>query len=51
VLFGARATLSLERAIVRDLAVRLNWSLDSSNIEGAFDFNETIDASREDAKA
>ena len=27
-LFGAQGTLSLERAIVRDLATRLKWSLD-----------------------
>ena len=51
VLFGARATLSLERAIIRDLAVRLKWSLVGSNIDGAFDFNATIDAARKGAKA
>jgi len=51
VLFGARATLSLERAIVRDLAARLKWSLNASNYEGAFDFKATIGAAREGAKA
>jgi hypothetical protein len=51
VLFGARATMSLERAIVRDLAVRLKWSLDGSNIEGAFDFSATIGAAMEGSKA
>ena len=28
-LFGAQGTLSLERAIVKDLAIRLKWSLTS----------------------
>jgi len=50
VLFGARAATSLERAIVRDLAARLDWSLDDSNIEGAFDFSATVGAAMEGAK-
>ena len=43
-LFGTQATLSLERAIVKDLARRLKWSLDLLKIEGAFDFNATMRA-------
>ncbi len=43
-LFGKQATLSLERAIVKDLATRLKWSLDVLQIEGAFDFNATMRA-------
>jgi len=41
-LFGPQGTLSLERAIVKDLATRLQWSLEVLNIEGAFDFNATM---------
>lgn len=43
-LFGAQGTLSLERAIVKDLATRLKWSLDLLNIEGVFDFDATMRA-------
>jgi hypothetical protein len=43
-LFGAQGTLSLERAVVKDLATRLKWSLDLLNIEGAFDFDATMRA-------
>ena len=43
-LFGAQGTVSLERAIVKDLATRLKWSLDLLNIEGAFDFDATMRA-------
>src|SRR5487761_1078159 len=50
-LFGAQGTLSLERAIVKDLAIRFEWSLDLLKIEGTFDFKETIGALREDLKA
>ena len=50
-LFGLEGTLSLERAIVKDLALRLQWSLDLLNIEGSFDFNNTIHAVRSGAKA
>ena len=41
-LFGPQGTISLERAIVKDLALRLKWSLDLLNIDGAFDFDETM---------
>jgi len=41
-LFGPQGSLSLERAIVRDLATRLKWSLDLLNIEGTFDFDATM---------
>jgi hypothetical protein len=41
-LFGAQATISLERAIVKDLVVRLKWALDLLSIEGTFDFNATM---------
>ena len=41
-LFGEDATISLERAIVRDLVTRLKWALDLLSIEGTFDFNTTI---------
>ena len=43
-LFGAQGTLSLERAIVKDLALRLKWSLALLNIEDAFDFHATMQA-------
>ena len=43
-LFGIQGTLSLERAIVKDLAVRLKWSLDLMNIEGTFDFDAMMRA-------
>jgi hypothetical protein len=42
VLFGEQATISLERAIVRDLILRLKWALDLLSIEGTFDFNATM---------
>ena len=41
-LFGVQGTLSLERAIVKDLALRLKWSLALLNIEDTFDFNATM---------
>jgi len=43
-LFGPQGTLSLERAIVRDLATRLKWSLDLLSIEGVFDFDTVMRA-------
>ena len=49
-IFGARGALSLERAIVKDLALRLKWSLDLAKIEGTFDF-ATIVAIEKSAKA
>jgi len=50
-LFGKQGTISLERAIVRDLAIRLKWSLDLLDIEGAFDFDETMRVVEKGAKA
>ena len=41
-LFGLQGTLSLERAIVKDLAKRLQWSMDLLNIDGSFDFNGVV---------
>ena len=43
-LFGPQGTLSLERAIVRDLATRLKWSLDLLSIQGVFDFDTVMHA-------
>jgi len=43
-LFGAQGTLSLERAIVKDLAIRLKWSLALLKMEDSFDFNATMHA-------
>jgi hypothetical protein len=43
-LFGVQGTLSLERAILKDLAKRLGWTLDLHTIEGAFDFDMTMQA-------
>ena len=50
-LFGAEGTLSLERAIVKELAIRLKWSLDLMKIEGTFDFNATMLAIQANVKA
>jgi hypothetical protein len=50
-LFGAQGTLSLERAIVKDLAIRLSWSLSLLKIEDSFDFSETMRAIEKGAKA
>jgi hypothetical protein len=41
-LFGAQGTLSLERAIVKDLAIRLKWSLGLLKMEDTFDFGATM---------
>jgi hypothetical protein len=41
-LFGVQGALSLERAILKDLATRLSWSLDLLTIEGPFDFDGTM---------
>ena len=41
-LFGPDATVSLERAIVKDLVTRLRWALDLLSIEGTFDFKTTM---------
>ena len=50
-IFGAQGTMSLERAIVKDLATRLKWSLDLMKIEGAFDFNNTMAVMEKGVKA
>ena len=50
-LFGQQGTISLERAIVRDLAVRLKWSLDLLDIAGTFDFDATMRQVGKGAKA
>ena len=42
--FGAQGTQSLERAIVKYLAIRLRLSLDVLKIEDEFDFNVTVRA-------
>jgi hypothetical protein len=41
-LFGEKGTLSLERAIVRDLATRLRWSPALLKMEDRFDFSVTM---------
>lgn len=50
-LFGAQGTLSLERAIVKDLAIRFRWSLALLQMENAFDFSATMRAFERRAKA
>ena len=50
-LFGQQGTLSLERAIVKDLATRLKWSLDLMSIEGTFDFDATMHEVERGARA
>jgi hypothetical protein len=42
ILFGAQGTLSLERAIVKDLIIRLKWALDLLSMQGTFDFDATM---------
>jgi hypothetical protein len=49
-LFGAEGTLSLERAIVKELAMKLKWSLDPTKIENTFDFNATMRMIKKDVK-
>jgi hypothetical protein len=41
-LFGAQGTLSLERAIVKDLLTRLKWALDLLSVQENFDFDATM---------
>jgi hypothetical protein len=41
-LFGAQGTLSLERAIVKDLLTRLKWALDLLSLQEDFDFDATM---------
>lgn len=50
-LFGVQGTLSLERAIVKDLAVRLRWSLTVLKMEESFDFSATMRAIEKGVKA
>ena len=50
-LFGAQGTLSLERAIVKDLAIRLRWSLALLKMEDSFDFSATMRAIEKGVKA
>jgi hypothetical protein len=50
-LFGPQGTLSLERAIVKDLAIRLRWSLSVLKIEDAFDFSATMRALEKGVRA
>ena len=50
-LFGTAGALSLERAIVKDLAARLKWSLELLNVEGTFDFNAVMSAVEKGARA
>jgi hypothetical protein len=50
-LFGAQGTLSLERAIVKDLAARLRWSLSVLKLEDAFDFSATMRAIEKGSRA
>jgi hypothetical protein len=50
-LFGENATLSLERAIVKDLVRRLKWALELLSIEGTFDFSEIMLKIRKGVKA
>ena len=50
-LFGPQATLSLERAIVKDLMRRLKWALELLSIEGAFDFSATMHKIQKRAKS
>jgi len=49
-LFGERGSSSLERAILKNLATSLKWSLDSLRVEGAFDFDATIRAAENGAR-
>jgi sugar (pentulose or hexulose) kinase len=50
-LFGAQGTLSLERAIVKDLAIRLRWSMAVMKKEDGFDFSATMRAIEQGVKA
>ena len=50
-LFGAQGTLSLERAIVKDLAIRLRWSMAVIGKEDSFDFSATMRAIEKGVKA
>jgi hypothetical protein len=49
-LFGAKGTLSLERAIVKDLVRRLKWALDLLSVDDTFDFNAIVRSIQTKAK-
>ena len=50
-LFGEDGAVSLERAIVKDLAERMRWSLDLLSIDGTFDFEATMRAAEKNLSA
>jgi hypothetical protein len=50
-LFGEDGAVSLERAIVKDLAERMRWSLDLLDIDGTFDFEATMRAAEKNISA
>jgi hypothetical protein len=50
-LFGQQATISLERAIVKDLVRRLKWALELLSLEGPFDFSATMHKIQKGVKA
>jgi len=50
-LFGPQATLSLERAIVKDLVRKLKWALELLSIDGPFDFSATMHKIQKRVKA
>ncbi|MGA2199360.1 MAG: hypothetical protein ABSG45_05425 [Nitrososphaerales archaeon] len=50
-LFGEQGTRSLERAIVKDLAIRLRWSLALLNMEDSFDFSAIMRALEKGTRA
>jgi hypothetical protein len=50
-LFGEDGAESLERAIVKDLAERMKWSLEPLNIDGTFDFEATMRAAEKNISA
>ena len=50
-LFGPQGALSLERAIVKDLAIRLRWSLTVLKMEDSFDFSATMRAIEQGVKS
>ena len=50
-LFGPQATLSLERAIVKDIVKRLEWALELLSVDGPFDFSATMHKIQKRVKA
>jgi hypothetical protein len=51
VLFGQQATLSLERAILKDIVKRLKWALELLSVDGPFDFSATMHKIQKRVKA